>query len=218
MRLFTDRSGAGRQLADRLGDYSCRDDVVVLAIPRGGVPVGYEIARLLNLPLDVVVVRRVRVPGAQVSLAAVGPGDVIAFDDSVAARTAVRPAELERAIEMERVELKRREKAWRGTNDPCAVRGKTVIIVDDGVISGTTMRAAVQAARRAGAKRIIAAVPVGSCDAIMRMHAFTDSVVCLTTGRDVRALSLWYVDFEGIGDEKIREYLTRAQQVAQLVH
>ena len=215
MMVFANRAGAGRQLADRLMSYADREDVIVLALPRGGVPVGYEIAEQLNVPLDVFIVRKIGTPGAEeLAMGAIASGGVVVMNDDVVTRARVPGMEIEYAIEIEREELARREKAYREGRLPLQLNGKTVILVDDGLATGATMRAAVQALRRLGPARIVAAVPVGAEDSIKELRPHVDELICLSTPYDFRAVSLWYVEFPQIWDDEVRELLRRADERA----
>ncbi|HSP33671.1 MAG TPA: phosphoribosyltransferase [Thermoanaerobaculia bacterium] len=215
MIVFANRSGAGRQLADRLMHLSGRDDVLVLALPRGGVPVGYSIAERLGVPLDVFVVRKIGVPGQdELALGAIATGEAVVYNEELLSRLHLPPAAVQFAIGRSRIELSRREKTYRGEKPPVDVGGKTVLVVDDGLATGSTMRAAVQALRRRSAKRIIVAVPVGSEDAVHLVRAEADEVLCLSSPPDFRAVSLWYVDFPQITDEEVRALLSQSVERA----
>src|SRR3954465_13511859 len=170
--LFRDRHDAGRQLAALLGEYAGRDDVVVLALPRGGVPVGFEVARTLGAPLDVFSVRKLGVPGhEEPAMGAIAGGGVRVMNDDVLRHVPISRNSIEAVSARELVELERREKSYRGSKPPLDVRGKTVIVVDDGLATGSTMRAAVRALRQEQAGSIIVAVPVAAretCDDFFR--------------------------------------------------
>ncbi len=216
MMVFANRAGAGRQLAERLSAYAGRDDVVVLALPRGGVPVAHEIAQHLGAPLDVFIVRKIGTPGMEeVAMGAIASGGIIVLNDDVVARARVPGTELQYAIELERAEVERREKAYRDGRLPLDVKKKTVIVVDDGLATGATMRAAVRALRRLSPARIIVAVPVGAETSVDELRAEADEVICLSTPYDFRAVSLWYVDFPQIRDDEVREILSRATETVE---
>jgi predicted phosphoribosyltransferase len=216
MTVFADRSGAGRELAERLSAYASRDDVIVLALPRGGVPVAYEIADHLGAPLDVFVVRKIGTPGMkELAMGAIASGGIVVINDDIVSRARVPGAELQDAIEIERAEVARREKAYREGRLPLDVKGKTVILVDDGLATGATMRAAVQALRRLSPACIIVAVPVGAESSVNTLRAEADEVVCLSTPSDFRAVGLWYADFPQVWDDEVRELLRRAAEATQ---
>jgi putative phosphoribosyl transferase len=208
---FRNRQQAGRQLAERLRDYGGRDDVVVLALPRGGVPVAAEVARELDAPLDVFVVRKVGVPGhEELALGAIASGGVLVLDDELVRRLGIDRALLERVIGREVRELERREDAYRGSREPPDLEGKTVILVDDGLATGSTMRAAALAVRRFNPARIVVAVPVASKETCDQFRDVVDEVVCDITPRPFRAVGLWYEDFSQTSDDEVRELLHEA--------
>lgn len=211
MIVFANRSGAGRQLAERLTHLAGRDDVIVLALPRGGVPVGFAVAERLGVPLDVFVVRKIGVPGqTELALGAIASGDVIVFNEEMMSRLNLPGAAVQFAISQARMELDRREKHYRGSRPRIDVRGKTVVVVDDGLATGATMRAAVQALRRRSPARIVVAVPVGAEDSVNAVRAEADEVICLSTPYDFRAVSLWYVEFPQITDDEVRTLLSQS--------
>lgn len=215
MMVFASRAGAGRQLAGRLLRYADREDVIVLALPRGGVPVAYEVAERLNVPLDVFIVRKIGTPGnEELAMGAIASGGVVVMNDDVVTRARIPGTELEYAIGIEREELARREKAYREGRLPLELKGKTVILVDDGLATGATMRAAVQALRRLQPATIVAAVPVGAEDAVSELRDQVDELICLSTPYDFRGVSLWYVEFPQIWDDEVRELLHRADERA----
>jgi predicted phosphoribosyltransferase len=205
---FRDRAHAGRVVAERLGAYAGRDDVVVLGLPRGGVPVAYEIARALDAPLDVFGVRKLGMPGQEeYALGAIAAGGIRVLN--TAAIDSLRlPAHLIDAIDArERRELERREQAYRGDRQPPEVAGRTVILVDDGLATGLTMRAALHAIRAAEPARVVVAVPVadpGVCDGVREL---ADDVVCALTARPFRAVGHWYEAFPQTSDEEVRRLL-----------
>ncbi len=211
MMVFASRSGAGRQLAERLGHLAGREDVVVLALPRGGVPVGFEVAEKLGVPLDVLVVRKIAVPGRdELALGAIASGERIVFNEEIVSRLHLPGAAVQFAIARARTELRHREKYYRGDRPRLGVVGKTVVVVDDGLATGATMRAAVQALRRLGVGRIIVAVPVGAEDSVRAVRAEADEVICLSIPHDFRAVSLWYVDFPQVADDEVRDLLSQS--------
>ncbi len=205
---FADRHDAGECLAAELSDYAGRDDVVVLGLPRGGVPVAYEVARTLGVPLDVFVVRKLGVPGhEELAMGAIASGGVRVLNDDVVAATGVQPDEIERVTSRELDTLGAQERAYRGDRPPIAVSGKSVVVVDDGLATGATMRAAVTALRERQAARIVVAVPTApreTCEALARV---ADEVVCATTPDPFMAVGLWYADFAPVRDEEVRDLL-----------
>src|SRR3954470_16235540 len=196
LKRFRDRAHAGRLLAERLAEYAGRDDVIVLALPRGGVPVGFEIAQALDVPLDVYMVRKLGVPGhEEYALGAIATGGVRVLDTQLVESLGL-PAEWIEAIDAkERRELHRRERAYRGDRPPPDVAGRTVILVDDGLATGATMLAALEALRADDPARVVAAVPVADPAVCDRLSDAADEVVCLLTPQPFRAVSVWYEDF-----------------------
>lgn len=214
MRPFDDRRDAGRALALLLHDYAARDDVVVLALPRGGVPVAYEIARALRVPLDVFAVRKLGVPGQEeLAMGAIGTGgaDVLNYDVIDALR--ISHGEVARVAERERRELERRERLYRDSRPYPQIEGKTVLLVDDGVATGASMLVAVQALRQKHPDRIVVAVPVAPAPtcAMLRRHA--DAVICARTPVPFGGVGNWYVDFTQVSDDDVRRLLASAAPV-----
>jgi predicted phosphoribosyltransferase len=208
---FRDRSEAGRILARELADYAGRDDVLVLALPRGGLPVGYELAKALGAPLDAFVVRKVGVPGyEELAMGAVATGGVLFLDDAMVQRLGISPAQVERAVAAERRELERREAAYREGRDPPDLEGKTVILVDDGLATGASMRAAARAVRRQNPAHVVIAVPVAAAETCNDFREDVDDVVCARTPAPFYAVGLWYDDFSQTTDDEVRELLARA--------
>lgn len=201
MLPFTDRRDAGRQLAARLTE-SAFHSPVVIALPRGGVPVGQEVARTLGAPLDILVARKVGAPGnPELAIGAVAPG-VIRVDPSAGVFGA-GPEYLERTVARAQEEIKRREAAYRGRRPMAEVTARTVILVDDGLATGETMAAAVESLRRLAPARIVVAVPVGAPDSIERLEALADEVTCLHAPRWFRAVGEAYLDFRQTSDEEV---------------
>ncbi|MGF1507675.1 MAG: phosphoribosyltransferase [Chloroflexi bacterium] len=206
---FTDRREAGQQLAADLGEYADRDDVVVLGLPRGGVPVANEVARALNAPLDVVVVRKLGVPGhEELAMGAIASNDVRLLHDDLVERAGITEQEIQRVEAGERAELERREAAYRSGREPVSVEGKTVLLVDDGIATGASMRAAVRSVRSQNPARIVVAVPAASprtCDAFRQL---VDDVVCTITPEPFRAVGLWYQHFPQTTDAQVEDLLS----------
>ncbi len=216
---YRDRRDAGRTLARALGEYAGRDDVVVLALPRGGVPVAYEVAEALGAPLDVFVVRKLGLPwheelamGAIASGGGRGAAPVRVLNDEVIAMYHVSDADVDAVTEAERRELVRREQAYRGDRPAADVRGRTVVLVDDGLATGSTMRAAVAALRHEGPARVVVAVPISAPDACDAFRAVADDIVCARTPEPFVAVGLWYEDFTQTEDEEVHDLLARARR------
>lgn len=208
---FTDRTEAGRKLAEQLLHYRDRPDVVVLALPRGGVPVAYEVATALNAPLDVFLVRKLGVPGQEeLALGALASGGVRVLNEQVINALKLRPDVIDRVTEREMEEMGRRERLYRGDHPARPVHGWTVILVDDGLATGATMRAAVAALRERGPARVIVAVPVAAASAGEELRREADEVVCAYTPEPLRAIGLWYENFDQTADEEVRDLLIRA--------
>jgi len=210
-RPFADRAAAGRVLAEKLADYAERDDVIVLALPRGGVPVASEVARALGAPLDVFVVRKLGAPSQEeLAMGAIASGDVVVINDDVVKALKVPPEVLEEKIASERAELSRRESVYRGDRPPLDVQGRTVILIDDGLATGSTMRAAVMALRGQAPARIVVAVPIGAPATCAEFQQIADECICALTPEPFRAVGLWYEDFAQTTDDEVRELLDRA--------
>lgn len=208
---FTDRVEAGRILASHLDQYAGRPDVVVLALPRGGVPVAYEVARALGAALDVFVVRKLGLPGhPEFAIGAVASGGIRVLNEDAVESLGISASVIETVTTQELAELQRRERAYRGSGTPVAISGRIAILVDDGLATGSTMHAAALAVRRMHASRIVVAIPVGASDSCDRLRAVADDVVCLFTPRPFHAVGLWYGDFSQTTDDEVRRLLARA--------
>lgn len=209
--LFRDRFDAGARLAERLQHYAHRPDVVVLALPRGGVPVAYEVARRLRAPLDVFVVRKLGVPGhEELAMGAIASGGVRVLNDDVVRSRGLTEREIQDIEVLERAELERRERAYRGNRSPLDVRGRVVILVDDGLATGASMRAAVAALRKLEPARIVVAVPVAEPSTCDMLGGEADEVICAVTPQPFFAVGLWYRDFAQTTDDEVRALLDRA--------
>jgi predicted phosphoribosyltransferase len=207
---FLDRRDAGRQLAAKLSGYARDPSVLVLGLPRGGVPVAYEVARALHAPLDVFVVRKLGVPGRrELAMGAIASGGVRVLNADVTDGLRISPAEVESVAARELQELERQQRAYRGNAPLPQLAGRTVIVVDDGLATGSTMRAAVRALRQGGPKRIIIAAPVAAAETVQRLREEAD-VVCLSTPTDFQAVSTWYEDFSQTSDEEVRQLIESA--------
>ena len=211
--VFRDRRHAGRVLAQSLSRYAGRHDVIVLALPRGGVPVAFEVAAALRAPLDVFVVRKLGVPGhEEYAMGAIASGGVRVLNDEMVHSIGLPEAAVERVLRAAQFELERRERLYRDARPPPEVRGRTAIVVDDGLATGSTMRAAVAALRLQRPARIVVAVPTAAADTCELLRREADEVVCSSTPEPYRAVGLWYEDFSQTSDEDVRELLERARQ------
>ena len=209
--IFQDRTDAGRQLAEKLLSYAGRDDVIVLALPRGGVPVAFEVAQRVRVPLDVCVVRKLGVPGhEELAMGAIASGGVRVLNEDVLYVLPDAQSIVEMVTAIEREELKRRERDYRSNRPAPEVRGRTVILVDDGLATGATMRAAAAALRQQGAAKIIVAVPVGAPGTCHEIRSVADEVVCLQTPGSFMGVGQYYEDFSQTSDEEVRELLAAA--------
>ena len=205
---YADRADAGRRLAAHLRAYAGRPDVLVLALPRGGVPVGYEVARALGAPLDVFLVRKIGVPGhEELAMGAIATGGVRVVNRAVVDQLRVSPRVIDQVAALEEVELKRREAAYRGTRPAPEVRGRTVILVDDGLATGSTMRAAAAALKQQGPARLVVAVPVAAAETCQELRREVGEVVCALTPEPFYAVGLWYHDFSQTTDDEVRALL-----------
>lgn len=210
MRIFRDRADAGRRLATELARYQDSADAIVLALPRGGVPVGAEVARELRLPLDVLVVRKLGAPGQpELAMGAIASGGAVVMNPEVRSYFADQREVIDAITRREQAELARREKAYRGSRPPLDVSGKSIILVDDGAATGASMRAAVAALRAMGAKRVIAALPVCSAEAERLLSMEADEVACVEVPRSFYAVGQWYEFFDQTTDEEVRKLLAR---------
>jgi putative phosphoribosyl transferase len=205
---FADRFDAGRRLADRLGRYRDRDDVIVLGLPRGGVPVAAEVAGALDAPLDVFVVRKLGVPGhEELAMGAIASGGVRVLNDDVVRSVGIREELLEAVTARERETLEAQERAYRGDAATLDVAGRTAILVDDGLATGATMRAAIRALRGLRAAAIVVAVPTAPRDTCEALGREVEDVVCATTPEPFTAVGIWYRDFRPVSDEQVRQLL-----------
>jgi putative phosphoribosyl transferase len=213
MRLvnrFQDRRDAGRQLGQALRRYKNRTDVLVLALPRGGVPVAYEVAKSLACPLDVLVVRKLGVPDQpELAMGAIASGDVLKLNEEVLELMRIAPKEIEAVTIREKRELERRERAYRGGRPPLNVHDRIVIVVDDGLATGITMQAAVSALRQLGVRHLVVAIPVGAVQSCERLRADVDELLCLIESADLIAISMWYDDFRQTTDAEVEDLLNQ---------
>ena len=212
-RAFSNRIEAGRQLAEKLDKYAGREDVIVLGLPRGGVPVAYEVAKRLRAPLDVFIARKLGVPGfEELAAGAIASGGVRVLNEDVMRAIPHADEVIEAVTAREAAELERREQIYREGRPPPELRGRIVILVDDGLATGATMRAAVKALRQGGAAKIVVAVPVGPPDTCRELEQQADETICLSTPALFQAVGQYYEDFSQTTDEDVRELLSSAAQ------
>src|SRR5437867_8646102 len=210
-RAFPNRTEAGRQLAEELGKYVGREDVIVLGLPRGGVPVAYEVAKRLHAPLDVFIVRKLGVPGfEELAAGAIASGGVRVLNEDVMRAIPHADEAIEAVTARETTELQRREQIYREGRPAPDLRDRIAILVDDGLATGATMRAAVKALRQRGAAKIVVAVPVGPPDTCHEIEEQADETVCLSMPEFFQAVGQYYEDFSQTTDEDVRQLLTSA--------
>ncbi len=211
--LFEDRFEAGRLLASHLREFDKRDDVVVLALPRGGVPVGYEVAQALHAPLDVFVVRKLGVPGhEELAMGALASGGVRVLNRTVIDALEISEEMIDAAIAREQIELERREREYRDGRPATDVKGRTAILVDDGLATGSSMRVVATALRKKSPAQIVVAVPVASASTCAEFETEVDRVICAATPEPFLAVGQWYQDFSQTTDEEVRELLRRSSE------
>ncbi len=213
---FANRAQAGQMLAQKLLSYAGRPHVVVLGLPRGGVPVAYEVAEALEAPLDVLVARKLGVPGfEELAMGAVASGGARVLNEDVLAETEVPWAEVEAATQREMREIERREIEYRGGRPALALHDRLVILVDDGLATGATMRAAIEAAKAQKPAGIVVAVPTGARETVIALRPLVADVVTVMTPDSFMAVGLWYVDFSPTTDEEVRSLLAKAASFSQ---
>ncbi|HYE36320.1 phosphoribosyltransferase [Methylocaldum sp.] len=209
--LFENRTDAGRRLAQALGAYAGRSDLIVLALPRGGVPVAYEVARTLNAPLDLLIVRKLGTPGnEELAMGAIASGGVSVLNREVVSGYRISDATIEAATAKERRELERRERLYRGDRPYPNLENRCIIVVDDGIATGATMRAGLAALRQRNPARTVVAVPLAPVETVAHLRTEADDVVCLTTPMPFFAVGQGYRDFPQTSDDEVRELLARA--------
>ena len=212
--VFPDRVEAGRRLASSVRKYANHGDVIVLGVPRGGVPVAFEVAKALKAPLDVFVLRKLGVPGhEELAFGAIASGRVRVLDENTIEAAGLSHLDIELVTAMEKEELKRRERAYRGARPPLKVEGKIVILVDDGVATGSSMRVALRALRQMEPAKIVVATPVASTSACDRIQPEADELVCLETPEPFYGVGQFYRDFSQISDAEVNELLDQAAQI-----
>ncbi len=210
---FPDRTEAGRHLGQALRRYAGRDDVIVLGLPRGGVPVAAEVAALLNAPLDLVLVRKLGVPGhEELAMGAIASGGARTLNDDVIADLRISPDTIETVTEHETRELTRREQLYRGDRPHPDLCNRTVIVVDDGLATGSTMRAAISALRQQRPTRIVAAVPVAASSVCALIGSIADEIACVMTPEPFYAVGLWYENFRPTSDHEVQNLVRMAHE------
>jgi putative phosphoribosyl transferase len=213
--LFRDRTEAGQLLAKKLREYANRGDVVVLALPRGGVPVGFEVARALNAPMDVFVIRKLGVPGhEELAMGAIASGGVRVLNQDVVRALGISRGLVDLVAEREQRELQRREREYRDGRASVDIRDRTVILVDDGLATGSSMRVAAIALKKKEPAEIIIAVPVAAREACAEFRSVVDKVVCAATPEPFHAVGQWYRDFSQTSDQEVRDLLSEAARLA----
>jgi putative phosphoribosyl transferase len=213
--MFVNRNDAGRRLAEKLAGYRNRADVVVLGVPRGGVPVALEVAKRLSAPLDIFLLRKLGVPGhEELAFGAIASGGVRLLDLEVIRALRISDEAIEHVTSAESMELKRRERAYRGERPSLNIRGKTVIVVDDGIATGSSIRAGIQALRQLQPARIVVAAPVAPIRTCNQLKSEADDVVCVLTPQSFYAIGQFYEDFSQLSDEQVLALLGQANQAA----
>lgn len=214
--MFRNRRDAGQQLAERLAQFiDTERDALIIALPRGGVPVAAEIAKQTGLPLDIITVRKIGVPGnEELAMGAIGSGGVRVLNPALIAQLGVSSTAVEKVIQRETRELERREILYRNERPPPQIAGRTVIVVDDGIATGSTMSASIRVLRQLKAGRIIVAVPVAPKDTIQRLQNEADAVVCALEPEPFYAVGIWYDDFSQTTDEEVRTILAAVNDPA----
>ena len=213
MARFHDRRDAGRKLAQELLHYANRSDVIVLALPRGGVPVAYEVALALNVPLDIFIVRKLGLPGhEELAIGAIASGGIRVLNEDIIRMLHIPEGVIDHVARCELQELQRREESYRGDRPPLEVRDKTVILIDDGLATGASMRAAVTGLRTQNPKRIVVAVPTAAPETCQAFEKEVDEVVCAITPEPFLGVGRWYEDFSQTTDEEVRLFLEEVHQ------
>jgi putative phosphoribosyl transferase len=218
-REFLDRRHAGSVLASRLNHYAGRDDVIVLALPRGGVPVAYEVASSLGVPMDVFLVRKLGTPGhRELAMGAIASGGVRVLNEDVVRWYGISDSAIERISLEEQEELERRERTYRDDRPAPDLTSKIVILIDDGLATGSTMRAAAQAVRARRPARVVIAVPVGAPQTCAELAAVADEVICARMPEPFSAVGQWYLNFDQTDDDEVRALLQKSSAMPQAHH
>jgi predicted phosphoribosyltransferase len=216
MDKYVNRSEAGKILANELADYADREDVLVLALPRGGVPVAFEVARALKAKLDIIIVRKLGVPGhAELAMGAIAMGNTVVFNDSIIHELGISKAAIDTVIDEESKELKRRETVYRGNHAFPHIKDQIIILVDDGIATGATMRAAINALKQLEPASIIVAVPVADTAVCKEIGAMVDRVVCPLHPTFLHAVGVWYDDFSQTEDDEVHALLKEAHELSE---
>lgn len=211
MKKYLDRYEAGRILAELLMEYTNDSNALILALPRGGVPVAYEIAKSLSLPLDVFIVRKLGVPGhEELAMGAIATGEMLVFNDDIIKTLNITKSSIDKVIQFERNELQRRELNYRGNRPLPNLFNKTVILVDDGIATGASIRVAIKAIRQQNPNRIILAVPVASYTSYKEMENLADEIICPIKPDEFYAVGAWYENFSQTSDEEVFDLLVKA--------
>ncbi|HIK31373.1 MAG TPA: phosphoribosyltransferase [Oscillatoriales cyanobacterium M59_W2019_021] len=213
MTVFKNRTDAGRRLVKKLVTYANRPDVLVLGLPRGGVPVAFEVAQALHLPLDICLVRKLGVPGhPELAMGAIAQGGIVVLNEEIVRWRRISQGSIDRVIEKERQELERRDRLYRGNRPFRDLREHTLILIDDGIATGSTLRAAIATLKQQQPASIVVAVPVAPPSTCQALAAEIDRVVCLSEPAHLCSVSLWYDDFSQTSDDEVRLLLGRASQ------
>ncbi|MBD1872108.1 phosphoribosyltransferase [Nodosilinea sp. FACHB-131] len=210
--LFKSRVDAGQRLANLLQPYANRPDVIVIALPRGGVPVAAQVANALDAPLDVLVVRKLGIPGfRETAMGSIASGNFLYFNQDLIRRLAITPEEIDVVVQQEQEELRRREHAYRDNLAPLDLRDRIVILVDDGLATGATIQVAIEAVKQQRPKKLIVAVPVGDREVCDSVGTAVDRIICAETPQPFYAVGLWYEEFSQTSDDEVRSLLHQAK-------
>lgn len=216
MALFRDRRDAGRKLAQKLTAYAGRTDIIVLALPRGGVPVAYEVALALHAPMDIFIVRKLGLPGhEELAVGAIASGSARVLNEEIIGYLNISEAVIDAISQRELQELERRERAYRGDRPPLHVEGRTIILIDDGLATGASMRAAIAGLRAQNPAHIVVAVPTAAPETCEALEPEVDQMICATTPEPFYGVSRWYEDFSQTTDEEVKMLLEEATHLLQ---
>jgi putative phosphoribosyl transferase len=219
MRPFKNRSDAGQQLAAKLAHYTHQENIIILALPRGGVPIGLEIAKRIHAPMDVFIVRKLGVPNyPELAMGAFASGEVCILNDNVLRKMEIPGEQIDRAIQHEQQEVRRREELYRANRQPLEVEGRIVILVDDGIATGSTMKAGIAALRQHHPSKIVVAVPTMEHSTYLEFRKLVDEVVAVITPRIFSSVAEWYENFSQLSDDEVRQLLKQAEQVVEPQH